>query len=255
VGRWENEEENFMTLNGRTAVVTGGARGIGRAYAEGLAAEGAAVVVADIDQTAAEATAKELRAGGRSAVGLHVDISSQESTLALADAVRAEYGGAHVLVNNAAQQPLLEQDVDYWRSMFAVNVDGALLMAQAFAPLLIEAGWGRIVNQTSTAAFLGGGKVYAVTKLALVGLTQGLANELGDLGITVNAIAPGPTETEALRSITPEGVIDALTSRMAVKRMGRPEDMVGPLLFLCSDAASWVTGQVLVVDGGSVKLM
>jgi len=250
-----------MTLNGRVAVVTGGARGIGRAYAEGLAAEGASVVVADIDQAAAEATAKELRAAGRSVIGLPVDISSRESTLALADAVRAEYGAAHVLVNNAAlfhsmkQQPLLEQDFDYWRTMFAVNVDGALLMAQAFAPLLIEAGWGRIVNQTSTAAFLGGGRVYAVTKLALVGLTQGLANEMGDWGITVNAIAPGPTETEALRSVTPEAVIGALTSRMAIKRMGRPEDMVGPLLFLCSDAASWVTGQVLVVDGGTVKLM
>jgi NAD(P)-dependent dehydrogenase (short-subunit alcohol dehydrogenase family) len=250
-----------MSLKGRVAVVTGGARGIGRGYVEGLAAAGASVVVADIDTESAEKAGAELRAAGHTAVGLGVDVSSRDSTLALAAAVREEYGTAHIVVNNAAlfhsmkQQPLLEQDLDYWRTMFAVNVDGALLMAQAFGPLLVEAGWGRIINQSSTAAFLGGARVYAITKLALVGLTQGLANELGPSNITVNAIAPGPILTEALRSVTSPDIISGLTSRMAIKREGTPEDLSGVVEFLCSDAARWMTGQVLVVDGGTVKLM
>ncbi|HVW42021.1 MAG TPA: glucose 1-dehydrogenase [Amycolatopsis sp.] len=250
-----------MTLEGKVAVVTGAARGIGRGYADALASAGAAVVVADIDEAAAVAVGKEMRDAGHAAVGMGVDISSRESTLALADAVSSEFGGTNILVNNAAmfhsmkQAPLLEQDIDYWRQMFSVNLDGALLMAQAFAPLLKKAGWGRVVNQSSTAAFLGGGRVYAVTKLALIGLTQGLAAELGPSNVTVNAIAPGPTSTEALASVTSKDTIDGLTARMNIKRLGTPEDLAGAVVFLCSDAASWMTGQVLVIDGGTIKLM
>lgn len=247
-------------LTNRVAVVTGGGRGIGLGYARALARAGASIVIADIDVANARSAVDELCADGAVAVAHEVDISDPESVTALAAQVRDRFGGAQILVNNAAmfhsmrQQPLLEQDLDYWRTMFHVNVDGALLMSQAFAPMMIEAGWGRIVNQSSTAAFLGGGRVYAVTKLALVGLTQGLANELGPHNVTVNAIAPGPIFTDALRSVVSDDVVGGLTSRMAIKREAEPDDLSGVVAFLCSEAAGWMTGQVLVVDGGTVKL-
>ncbi len=139
--------------------------------------------------------------------------------------------------------------------MFAVNLDGALLMSQAVAPQMIEQGWGRIVNQASTAAYMGGsnGAQYAVSKLALVGLRQGLASELGRQGITVNAIAPGPIFTEATRVTVPGPMIEMLLSMTPINRRTEPDGLNGVLLFLLSDAAEWMTAQTLIVDGGYVK--
>jgi 3-oxoacyl-[acyl-carrier protein] reductase len=133
-----------------------------------------------------------------------------------------------------------------------VNLDGALLMTQAVAPMMIEGGWGRIVMQSSTAAYLGGGGHYAVSKLALLGLTRGFAKELGPYGITVNGIAPGVVDTEATAATVPAAKLEQLAAMTPLPLRAGPDDLVGSLLFLCSEASAWMTGQTLVVDGGLV---
>lgn len=245
-------------LAGRVAIVTGGGRGIGRRYCEALVGEGATVVVADVDLAGAEETAAILTKNGGTATALPVDVSDRDSTLGLAAAVREQFGRAEILVNNAAiyhsmrMDPQLTVEIDYWRKVFAVNLDGALLMTQAVAPMMIEAGWGRIVMQSSTAAYLGGGGHYAVSKLALLGLTRGFAKELGPHGITVNGIAPGVVETEATAATVPAAKLAQLAAMTPLPLQAKPDDLVGTLLFLCSDASAWMTGQTLVVDGGLV---
>ena len=173
------------TLEGRVAVVTGAGRGIGYEYARALAEDGATVVVADVDAAMARTASSELAASGK-VVDAQVDVSDQASTRRLAAEVAERFGAAHIVVNNAAiyhsmrRDSVLEVDIEYWRHVMAVNVDGALLMTQAFAPLMIEAGWGRVVNQASTAAYSGGvGGHYAVSKLAVIGVTQALAQRAG----------------------------------------------------------------------------
>jgi len=243
----------------KVAVVTGSAQGIGRDYALALASDGMAVVVADIKIEGARDTAQTITAAGGCALAVKVDVSDPESAAAMAEAVRKEFGTVHVLVNNAALfQGLkilspLTTELAYWRKVMSINLDGVLVVTQALAPLMKGNGWGRIVNQSSTAAYLGRGDAYAVSKLGVIGLTQGLATELGEYGITVNAIAPGPTSTEALREVVPDSMVEGLVSRMAIKRLGQTSDMVGALRFLVSDAASWMSGQTLVVDGGQQK--
>lgn len=240
--------------DGRIAVVTGAAAGIGRDYAVALAEQGATVLVADIDEAGARATVEAIEAQGGKGQAAHVDVSDRDSTLALAETARS-MGGAHILVNNAAMyagvrfDPQLEVDIDYWRRVFSVNLDGALLVTQAVAPLLVEAGWGRIVMQTSTAAYSASG-AYGVSKLALLGLMRGFAQELGPRCITVNALAPGAIMTEATLSTLTQERIDRQVAKQLIRRPGATHDVVAMLLFLCSDAASWVTGQTMVVDGG-----
>lgn len=248
-----------MDHSGHIAVVTGAAQGIGRAYAQALAEDKATVVAADLNLEAAEETAALINEAGGKAVAARVDVSSKESTLDLAERVREEFGTTNILVNNAAiyhsmrMDGQLTVDIEYWRKIMSVNVDGALLMTQAFAPLLIESGWGRIVNQTSSAAYLGGGGHYGVSKLALIGVTQGFAGELGKHGITVNAIAPGVIMTEATRVTVDQGTLDHLAAAVPLKHEATPEDLIGALRFLTGDQAAWMTGQTLIVDGGVIK--
>ena len=245
-------------LAGRVAVVTGGGRGIGRRYCEALAAGGAALVVADIDADGAEETAALITKNGGEALARSVDVSDRDGTLALGAAVRERFGRADILVNNAAvyhsmrMDPQLTVDIDYWRRVFAVNLDGALLMTQALAPLMIERRWGRIVMQSSTAAYLGGGGHYGVSKLALLGLTRGFAKELGPHGITVNGLAPCVVDTEATAATVPAAKLEQLAAMTPLPIKAGPDDLVGPLLFLCSEASAWMTGQTLIVDGGLV---
>lgn len=244
-----------MALDGRVAIVTGGAQGIGREYCLALAEDGAAVVVADLNADGAEETAELIAKNGGSAKAVTVDVSDRDSTLAMAEAVRAEHGTAHILVNNAAiyhsmrMDPVLEVDVDYWRTLFQVNVDGALLATQAIAPMMIEAGWGRVVNQTSVAAY-GASGAYSATKLALISLTRSQARELGPHGITVNAIAPGPIWTEATEVTVPTERLEKMLAAAPINMKAGPEVLLGTLRHLVSDGAAWVTGQTLLVDGG-----
>ena len=166
----------------------------------------------------------------------------------------AAYGGIDGLVNNAAIYGemafdlLITVDWDYYKKFMSVNMDGALVMTRAVYPELQKRGGGSIVNQSSTAAYLYSG-FYGLAKVGINGLTQQLAHELGGMGIRVNAIAPGPTDTAATRTQAGDAAKD-LVKGLALKRMGQPRDMVGACLFLLSDEASWVTGQILAVDGG-----
>lgn len=242
----------------KVAIVTGAAGGIGEAYARALAAEGASVVVADIDQDRGTATAADITgAGGGQAHFVRVDVSDVESTLALAVETVEHFGGIDLLVNNAAIYGdmqfdlLITVDWDYYQRFMAVNMNGALLVTRACYQHMAARGGGAIVNQSSTAAWLYSG-FYGLAKVGINGLTQQLAHELGGQGIRVNAIAPGPTDTEATRNQVGEGMVSKLVKDLAIKRPGTVDDMAGACLFLLSDEASWITGHVLHVDGGQI---
>jgi NAD(P)-dependent dehydrogenase (short-subunit alcohol dehydrogenase family) len=238
-------------FDSKVAIVTGAAGGIGEAYARALAADGANVVVADIDAERGEKVASDL--GG---LFVRTDVSDVASTQALAAATTERFGGIDLLVNNAAiyggmkLSTLLYVEWDYYQRFMGVNMNGALLCTRACWETMAKRGGGAIVNQSSTAAWLYGG-YYGLAKVGINGLTQQLATELGHANIRVNAIAPGPIDTEATRSM-PAGIIDDMVSRLPLKRQGTPADLVGMCLFLLSDEASWVTGQIFNVDGGQI---
>ncbi|MCX7863631.1 MAG: SDR family oxidoreductase [Novosphingobium sp.] len=247
-------------LDGKVAIVTGaGGRGnsIGRAYAHGLANAGAAVVVADLNENGAQAVADEIAAAGGKAIAVHVDVSNEASTLAMAQAASQAFGGIDILVNNAALMVDISYDdaetisLEDWNRAFAVNLNGALLCSRAVIPSMRKRGGGRIVNQTSGGAFPAIG-LYGITKLALVGLTTTLAKQFGKDNITCNAIAPGNVTSDAGKMLVPDDspFIQFLQMTCATRPRGAPDELVGTLLLLCSPAGQWITGQTIHVDGG-----
>lgn len=243
-------------FSGKVAIITGAAQGIGEAYARALAAAGAAVVVADISEDAGAAVAKDIGAAGGRAAFCRTDVSDPASAGAMAALAVTEFGGIDFLVNNAAIYGqmkfdlLISVDWDYYKKFLGVNLDGALVCTRACYRHMAERGGGAIVNQSSTAAWLYSG-FYGLAKAGVNSLTQQLAHELGGMGIRVNAIAPGPTDTAATRAVT-GGIARDMVKSFALKRMGQPQDMVGACLFLLSDEAAWLTGQIVNVDGGQV---
>ncbi|MFZ2511413.1 MAG: SDR family oxidoreductase [Gordonia sp. (in: high G+C Gram-positive bacteria)] len=237
-------------FSNKTAIVTGAAGGIGEAYARALAAEGANVVIADVNDAAGTAVAESI--GG---LYVHTDVADPESAANLAAVVVETYGSVDYLVNNAAIYGGMALDFlitvpwDYYKKFMSVNLDGALNVTRAIYPHMTNGG--AIVNQSSTAAWLYSG-FYGLAKVGVNGLTQQLAVELGGQNIRVNAIAPGPIDTEATRTTTPKEMVQDIVNRLPLKRFGTPDDLVGMCLFLLSDEASWVTGQIFNVDGGQV---
>ncbi|WP_433732179.1 SDR family oxidoreductase [Nocardia sp. CA-129566] len=244
-------------FSGKTAIVTGAARGIGAAYAKALAHEGANVVVADLNTERGKEVAAEITAAGGTAIFGEVDVADPESATALADVTVREFGAIDHLVNNAAiygdmkLNLLLTVPWDYYKKFMGVNMDGALNMTRAVWQHMVKAGGGSIVNQSSTAAWTYS-SFYGLAKVGINGLTQQLAFELGGSKIRINAIAPGPIDTEATKNVTPSVIVEDMVKRLPLKRMGTPDDLVGACLYLLSDEASWVTGQIFNIDGGQV---
>jgi 3-oxoacyl-[acyl-carrier protein] reductase len=240
-----------MRLKNKVVIVTGAGQGIGEGYARALAAEGARVVVAELNEEQGKRVAMDI--GDALFVG--VDVADPASAEQLAATVMGEYGRIDHLVNNAAifhgmrREGVVTVDYDYLDRFLKVNLLGALHVTRAVLPHLKEGA--AIVNQSSTAAWQATG-FYGLAKAGINHLTVSLAAELGPRGIRVNAIAPGPTDTEATRSIIPEAHRTAMVQSFPLKRMGTPADQAGALVFLLSDDAAWVTGQVLAVDGGSL---
>lgn len=241
-------------LDGKVAIVTGGSRGIGRAIAERLAEEGARVVVVARSAEGAEAAAAELP--GDQHVGIACDISDREAVDALIKRVESELGGLDILVNNAgitADNILVRLNDEDWDRVLDTNLKGAFLMVRAAARGMMKRRTGRIINITSVVGLTGNrGQVnYAASKAGLVGLTKSVAKELASRNVLCNAVAPGFIETDMTAELS-DAALEALQGQIALGRLGAPEDVAGVVAFLAGPDGSYMTGQVLVVDGGMV---
>jgi len=245
-----------MRLSRKVAVVTGGARHIGAAYCRKLAEEGAAVVISDILD--GEPVAAEIRSKGGQALALKVDVSNEADTVRMAaEAVKA-FGRVDILVNNAAifiniqRHPFYEISAEEWDRVSAVNIKGPFLCAKAVFPQMKEQKSGKIINISSSTAYWGTPNFlhYVASKAALIGMTRSLAREVGEYGICVNAIAPGLVEHEGQNA--PKMLTELQLKARSIKRFETPEDLFGTVIFLASPDSDFMTGQTIVVDGGSV---
>ena len=243
-------------LEGRQAVVTGGAKGLGAAFARAMAAEGAHCLIADI--ASAQSVVSQIRASGGKAAEIPTDVSDESAVRHLAQVVEADLGGLDILVNNAALYASLELDADLWDRVMAVNVRGSFLAAKHLAPLMAKRGGGKIINVSSGTAYKGqptGMAHYIVSKGAILAMTRAFSRELGPLGICVNTLAPGLTLSDSILENQPhiEMSEESVLASRALKRHGRPDDLIGAVLFLASSESDFVTGQTLAVDGGSIN--
>ncbi len=243
-----------MKLEGRVAIVTGSAQGIGRAIASKLSEEGAAVVIADLNEAGAKAAAAALP----KAIGIRTDVSDEASVKAMVAAAVEAYGKLDVLVNNAAIVPFTAwDDIDFaeWRRIMAVNLDGTFLTNRHASDEMRKAGYGRIVNIASNVIVAGTPNLahYVASKGGVFGFTRALATELGKYGITVNAVAPGLTETEGTMVSPHAQAFDFVQMLQAIPRRGVAADIAPAVAFLASEEAAWVTGSMLVVDGGHTR--
>jgi 2-hydroxycyclohexanecarboxyl-CoA dehydrogenase len=243
-----------MSFKDKIAVVTGAASGIGRATAEALAAEGASVIVADIDRQKGEAAAAGIRDKGGKAEFFPVDMTDEASIAAFADTVQSRKGAADILVNGAGwgqTKPFWECTDDFAAKVIALNFVGPMKLVKALLPKMMERGSGKIVNIASDAGRVGslGETFYSGAKGGLVAFTKSLARETARYNINVNCVCPGPTETPLLFAV-PEKHLEAFKKAIPFRRFGKPAEVAAAVVFFASDGASYITGQVLSVSGG-----
>jgi NAD(P)-dependent dehydrogenase (short-subunit alcohol dehydrogenase family) len=246
-------------FDGKIAIVTGAARGLGRDYAQFFADDGAAVVLADVNRDGVERSAKELEQNGARSIGLQVDVTDVASVDAMVSATVSELGGVDILINNAAMwgdlegtfQGVLDTDPAYFRTVIDVNLTGTFICSRSVVPAMRQRGGGRIVNISSIGAWIPGGP-YGISKLAVNQLTYAAAAQLAGDNITVNALAPGMIDNEATRRQVPKEVFDGMVEQtVPVKRAGTSRDMYTAIRWLCRDESDFVTGQVISPNGGS----
>jgi 2-hydroxycyclohexanecarboxyl-CoA dehydrogenase len=248
-----------MPIEGTTAVVTGGASGIGLGIAEGLARKGAKVGIFDLDAAGLDSAVQRLTGEGATVIGHRVDVSDRDQVDAACDEVRAAFGPILILVNNAGIEQFgsfAKMELTEWERVMTVNLRGPFNCVKAVLDDMKAAAWGRIVNITSSSAQSGQAlmSAYVTSKAGLTGFTKCLALELGPRGITVNAVPPGLIDTPMARRSEAQGRlgqgIDYFASLTPVRRAGKPDDMANAVLFLCADESSYITGQIIGVNGG-----
>lgn len=241
-------------LQDKIAIVTGAGQGIGKGIATRLAADGATVVVTDVNEETAKATAAEL---GGSAVGLVADVTSMESVRAMVEAVKERFGRIDILINNAGWDkigPFVDSDPADWDRIMQINLYGVLHTSYLVLPVMAAQGYGRVVNLSSDAGRVGssGEAVYAAAKGGVIAFTKTMAREMARSQVTVNCVCPGPTDTALFASVGGDNpkLREALTKAIPLRRLGQPEDLANAVAFLASDEASFITGQTVSVSGG-----
>lgn len=244
-----------MTVAGKTTIITGGAQGIGLAISQRFVRDGASVAIWDIDEAAAQRTADELVAAGGKAIACRVDIANRTQVDAAIATVRDAFGPVSILVNNAGISnivPFLDMTEEQWERMMTINLKGVFHCTQAAVPDMLAAGWGRVVNVSSSSTQSGAPYMshYVASKGGVIGFTKSLALEFADKGITFNNVPPGFVDTPLLRTTLSEASIDAQVQGSPMKRIGRPEDIAAACAFLASDDAGYITGHTLSVNGG-----
>lgn len=243
----------------RVVLITGAGQGIGRAYAHHFAENGATPVIADINGEKGQQVAAEIESAGGRALAVQTDVTSPESVAAMVDATLSAYGRLDALINNAAifvtlgRQPFEEIPLEEWRQVMDVNITGCFICASAVLPAMRDAGWGRIINISSSTVPQGipGFLHYVTSKSALIGMGRAMAREVGPHGITVNAVLPGMIETEMENVGRTDEGRQHVIGNQSLQRQQTPEDMLGTLLFLASPASGFMTGQSICVDGGA----
>lgn len=245
-----------MRLKDRVAIITGSGRGIGREGALAFAREGARVVIAEFDVPSGQRTAEDIQASGGDALFVPVNVAERASVAAMVETVMVRYGRIDILVNNAgitADATLLKMTEEAWDRVIAINLKGVFNCTQAVAPMMVQQGYGRIVNTSSVVGRFGnfGQTNYAATKAGVIGMTMTWAKELGPKGVTVNAVAPGFILTDMTAKM-PENVLQMMKDKAPVRRLGLPSDIAHAYVFLAQEESSFVNGHVLAVDGGLV---
>jgi 3-oxoacyl-[acyl-carrier protein] reductase len=247
-----------MRLKDKVAIITGAGQGIGAAFAARLAAEGARVVIADVNKEGAQAVASSLISAGYEAMALKTDVSSEEDTKAMVCAVLEKHARIDVLVNDAAifstikTKPMEDIAVEEWDRIMAVNLRGVFLCSKAVVPQMKSQRKGKIINISSATVFMGKPYYihYVTSKAGVIGFTRALARELGEFNINVNCITPGYTKTEIPRGTTTAEQLKAILSHQCIKRIGEPHDLLGAMVFLASEESDFMSGQTVNVDGG-----
>ncbi|MBI1984544.1 MAG: SDR family oxidoreductase [Candidatus Wildermuthbacteria bacterium] len=249
----------MFTLKDKVALITGARRGMGKSHAMILARQGAKVAVTDIDEAECKNVAEEIKAAGGEAEGFKLDVSNAKEVNEVFDEVIKRFGRLDILVNNAGiyfSKPALELTEEDWDKIMAINLKGQFLCAQRAAKEMAKNKWGRIINIASVASGqvgvgIAGGSHYTASKGGVLGMTETLASEWAQLGITVNAVAPGAIDTPMIADAKlSKEALDAMLSRVPLKRIGRPEEVSSAVVFLASEEASYITGATLFVDGG-----